>query len=227
VGGGLGLTEAKRRGATRPEKRTRGLGVGVRICSRWQGRVSLRFFAALASGALLFTTTMVLSGCACENDDVEWSGPPKSELEKLHAKKRGRPEAKSADRLPPGALLEGSEEFYGFAVPRGMKGRVVAPGIVEITGRADFDLLASYTKDRIAVRHAEMLPDQLIFRNARILGTPEKVFDLTVSRQRPGSRLEIHEITKRAAPKGLSEEERWKRAGLRPSGGLIDPSAME
>lgn len=168
---------------------------------------------------------MLLSGC--ENDDVGWSGPPKSELEKLHAKKRGRPEAKSADRLPPGELLEGPDEFFGFAVPKGMRGRLVAPGIVEITGRVDFDLLADYTKDRIAVRHAEMLPNQLIYRNARILGTQDKVFDLIVSRQNSGTRLEIHEITKRPAPRGLSEEERWKRAGLKPSGGLIDPRAME
>lgn len=165
---------------------------------------------------------------ACENEEeVEWSGPPKSDLQKLYEKRRGRPEAQSADRLPPGELLEGTEEFYGFAVPRGMRGRYVAPGIVEITGRADFDQLADYTKDRIAVKHAEMLPNELIYRNARILGTKDKVFDLTVSRQKLGSRLEIQEITKKPATGGLSEEERWKRAGLKPSGGLIDPSAME
>lgn len=166
-----------------------------------------------------------MSGCG--EDEVEWSGPPPSELAKLHEKNRGKPQARSADRLPPGELLEGPDEFFGFSVPKGMRGNIKAPGLVEITGRAEFDKLATYTKDRIAVRHAEMLEDQLVFRNARILGTKDRVFELTVTRQRQGSRLEIQEVTKKPAPQGLSEEERWKRAGLKPNGGLIDPNAME
>jgi hypothetical protein len=123
--------------------------------------------------------------------------------------------------------LEGPVEFFGFSVPRGMKGQLKAPRLVEITGQADFDKMAAYTKDRIAVRHAEMLQDQLVYRNARILGTKDRVFDLTLHRERLGSRLEILEITRSPATGGLSEEERWKRAGLKPSGGLIDPNAME
>lgn len=174
---------------------------------------------------LVVWSALFLAGCA--EDEMEWSGPPRSELERLYEKNRGRPQARSPDRLPPGELLEGPDEFFGFSVPRGMRGQLKAPGLVEITGRADFDKLATYTKDRIAVRHAEMLEDRLIFRNARILGTKDRLFDLTVSRQRLGSRLEILEITKKPGTKGLSEEERWKRAGLKPGGGLIDPNSME
>lgn len=193
---------------------------------------SLGSFAGLAGAARLFGSratlcfmTFVLSGCG--EEEVEWSGPPKGELNKLYEKNRGKPQARSADRLPPGDLLEGPDEFFGFAVPRGMRGRLIAPGLVEITGHVDFDKLATYTKDRIAVRHAEMLEDQLVFRNARILGTKDRLFELTLNRQRKESRLEIQDITKTPAPQGLSEDERWKRAGLKPSGGLIDPNSME
>lgn len=174
---------------------------------------------------LIISSALFLA--ACTEEEMEWSGPPQSELEKLYEKNRSRPEARSPDRLPPGELLEGPDEFFGFSVPRGMRGHLKAPGLAEITGRVDFDKLATYTKDRIAVRHAEMLENQLVFRNARILGTKDRIFDLTVSRQKIGCRLEIQEVTKKRSLGGLSAEERWRRAGLRPSGGLLDPNAME
>ncbi len=169
---------------------------------------------------------LLLPVWGCE-DEVEWSGPPPSEFERLRAQKRDEPRATSPDRLPPGELLEGPDEVFGIAVPRGMVGHKKGPKIAEITGSADYDLLVDYIKARISVRHAEMLEDRLVFPNARILGSKDRIYELTVRRLPRGSKVTILDVTKLPGTGGLSEEERWKRAGLKPGGGLIDPNAME
>lgn len=161
--------------------------------------------------------TIPLWGC---QEEVEWVGPPPGA--------RGeKPQAKSADRLPPGDLLEGTEEIYGFAVPRGMTTTRKAPTMVQITGQVNFDALTDYVKDRIAARHAEMLDQKLVFPSARILGNQDQIFEITLVKHRTKCVLEIRDKTRPPATQGLSEEERWKRAGLKPGGGLIDPNAME
>jgi len=169
--------------------------------------------------ARLAVLVLALPLGSCQ-EEVEWVGPPPGALGE-------KPQAKSADRLPPGELLEGTEEVYGFAVPRGMTTVRKAPTIVHISGQVSFDALTDYVKDRIAARHAEMLEQKLVFPNARILGNKDQIFEITLMRQRTKCVLEIRDETRPPATQGLSEEERWKRAGLKPGGGLIDPNAME
>src|SRR5690606_979964 len=140
----------------------------------------------------------VLPALSCQ-EEVEWVGPPPG-------LKGERPQAKSADRLPPGQLLEGTEEVYGFAVPRGMTTVRRTPTIVQVIGQVNFDALTDYVKDRIAARHAEMLEQKLVFPSARILGNENQIFEITVMRQRNKSMLEIRDTTRPPATQGLSEE---------------------
>jgi hypothetical protein len=94
-------------------------------------------------------------------------------------------------------------------------------------GNVHFDDLTDYVKARISARHAEMLDGQLVFPNARIRGNSHNVFEVTISKMPQGAMLQIKDETKPPGTPGLTEEQRWKRAGLRPSGELIDPNGME
>lgn len=161
----------------------------------------------------------LLSGCR-EEAEEKWSGPPESNA-------NDAPQAASPDRLPPGELLEGSESAFGFSIPKGMKLTRISPKMVRVTGKVDFDALTEYVKDRIAVRHAEMLDGELVFPNARIRGNQEGVYRLSLSSFPLGTKLVIQDKTRPPGTGGLTEKQRWERTGLRPSGGLIDPNQME
>jgi len=159
------------------------------------------------------------AGCEEKVDQSNWQGaPPRASGE--------QPQARSADRLPPGELLEGTESTFGFAVPKGMS-LFQSPKSATITGPVDFDALTSYVKDRIAVRHAEMIGDELYFRNAHIRGREDSVFELSIRSRGSTSVLLIKDKTLKPPTFGLTQEQRWKKEGLRPSGRLIDPNQME
>jgi hypothetical protein len=156
---------------------------------------------------------------ACQKEEVEVVDPPPIA--------DGKPVAKSPDRLPPGKLLEGTEEAYGFAVPRGMEVTYPTRKSALIAGSVDFDDLTDYVKDRIIVRHAELIHGKLVFRNARIKGQKDMLFDLSIAEGSAKTQLRITNRTRLPTETGPSEPERWKKHGLRPDGGLIDPNSME
>jgi hypothetical protein len=101
------------------------------------------------------------------------------------------------------------------------------PTSVRITGRVDFGALTTYVKDRIAVRHAEMLDGELLFPDARIRGNQKEIFRLTLREDPSGCVLVIRNETRPPATHGLTEKQRWERVGLRPGGGLLNPNQME
>jgi len=164
---------------------------------------------------------LLLFACEAEKEDVPWVNPPEPKSAE------DRPVAKSPDRLPPGELLQGSEEAFGFVAPKGMKLVRTSRKAVRIEGDVSFDLLTDYVKERIAVRHAEMFGQRLVFPNARIKGNKTGIYDLILLRQFPGVVLLIRDRTRRPPTHGLSEAERWRKAGMKPSGGVIDPNSLE
>lgn len=159
------------------------------------------------------------AACSREPPDEDWRTPPTDNT---------APVATSPDRLPPGELIEGTEDAFGIRVPKGM---TLSPPSIKyrrFAGRVDFDQLTEYVRTRITAHHAELRRDALFFDNVRIKGgDPGRVYDVTLT-NRPSERVVVIEDTTRPpANPNISSEERWKRAGLKPHGGLIDPNAME
>lgn len=179
-----------------------------RISSKGQGPLLALLFTSLFTGA-------------CEEKEVKWvyERPPPNGA--------GKPEANSPDRLPPGALLEGPESAFGFAIPKGMTLAHPNRSTYRAEGAVNFDDLTSYVKDRITVRHAEMFGTRLVFPNAKIKGEENKVFDLTLREHRGRSILEIRDRTLLPTTPGLTETQRWEKAGFKVTNGSIDPKELE
>jgi hypothetical protein len=133
-----------------------------------------------------------------------------------------------ADRLAPGELGASSRLVFGFNVPLGMKVESQSPREVHLSGMVGLEALARYVKDRVEVTHVEVTGSRFVFNDARIKqGDPERKYLFDLVRRHRRTVLVIRDRTPPPALDGLSEEERWRRAGLTPDGKQIDPLKLE
>lgn len=138
----------------------------------------------------------------------------------------GAPKATAPDRLPPGKLLEGEEVAFGFRIPKGMK-LTKTRKLARASGSLNFDDLTDYVKDRLVARHAEMFGGRLVFPQAKIRGGQGELYEVTLINGGREQILLIQNIERPPATVGLNQAERWKRAGLKPNGELVDPKGMQ
>lgn len=177
-------------------------------------------FVTSLAGVTYATFALNLIGC---EQKPEFVPPPP-----VTAGPHDQPTAKTPDRLPPGKLLEGKEEIFGFVFPRGVKVERPAAGVARGSGPVNFDALVEYAKDRLVVRYAEMHGTDLVFDNARVKGgDPKQPITVHVKKRGVESVLEVEGPLLVPATPGLSEKQRWEKVGLTPEGRLIDPHGME
>jgi hypothetical protein len=130
---------------------------------------------------------------------------------------------KPPDRLAPGELGPGKVKVFGFVAPRQMRLERRFPDAAHFVGQARPEAVANYVRERVAVERVEMGAGRTVFPRVAIKGGPEgHVFRIEVVSDTPNTRLVIRDITRPPTTPGLSEAERWKKAGLRPDGTQID-----
>ena len=138
------------------------------------------------------------------------------------------PSAKPIDRLAPDELAAGNAEVWGFVVPREMKVEHRYQEVAHLVGSVKPDALANYVRDRVVVSHVEIGAARTIFPNARIKGgAKDRVYELDVIPEPGVTRLVIRDTTPLKVEPGLTDEERWRQAGLTPQGRPLDPKAFE
>ncbi len=136
--------------------------------------------------------------------------------------------AKPVDRLAPSELAAGNAEVWGFPVPRDMQVEHRYGEVTHIIGPVKPDALANYVRDHVVVSHVEIGAARTIFPNARIKGgASDRVYELDVIPEPGITRLVIRDLTPPKVEPGLSDEERWRQAGLTPQGRPLDPKAFE
>jgi hypothetical protein len=85
-------------------------------------------------------------------------------------------------------------------------------------------------RKRVDVRHVELAASRTVFSNARIVGAPpENLYRIEVIPRGRRTKLAVHLLNPPEPPavKGLSEAERWRRAGLTPDGKQLNPQELE
>jgi hypothetical protein len=136
------------------------------------------------------------------------------------------------DRLAPGELAPGEEALFGLVLPKGMKvqGRFDTTGLA--WGELSAEDVANYVRTHVEVERVEIGAAGTIFPNVVIKGRPpEHSFRIEVMREAAGTRLILRDVTPEppAPPPtpGLTDEERWRRAGFSPNGKPLDMKALE
>jgi hypothetical protein len=133
--------------------------------------------------------------------------------------------------LAPGELPPGEEALFGLILPKGMKvqGKLDETGLA--WGKLPAEEVANYIRSRVAVEHVEVGAARTIFPAVRIKDSPsDHAFRIEVLRESAGTRLIVRDLTPPPAPvpvPGLTDAERWRRAGYSPDGKPLDMSKLE
>ncbi len=132
------------------------------------------------------------------------------------------------DHLEPGELAPGKDIVFGMPVPRSMTVDRRYPDAAHISGSVTPESVANYVRKRVIVSRVEIGAARTVFPAAKIKGGDlNKIYRIEVVPSPGRTKLVIRDITKPPMTQGLSEAERWKRAGLTPDGKPLDPKHLQ
>jgi hypothetical protein len=132
------------------------------------------------------------------------------------------------DRLAPGELAEGSTSAFGLTFPRKMRLERRFFDAAHATGNVPPEAVANYVRQRVDATHVEIGAARTVFPKVHIKGgPPDKLFRIEVIANGPTTQLVLRDVTPPPVEPGLSEEERWRRAGMTKDGKLLDPKTMQ
>ena len=138
------------------------------------------------------------------------------------------PAPATPDRLPPGELLEGEVRVFGLPLPRQMTVESLTRRTAQAVGPVRAETLGGYLRERVLVQHVEITDKRFIFPQVQLRGDKSgTVLRLEVVDDGSSTRLVVRNLTGTPVVHGLSDEERWRRAGMKPGGQLIDPNSLE
>jgi len=167
--------------------------------------------------ALASVTLLACAGCANNSDPAPLSATAPSSR------------AKPLDHLAQGELAPGSERLFGLHVPRKMTVERRFMDSAHAAGPVSPEDLSNYVRERVSVAQVEVGAARTVFPRVVIkAGDTSRVYRIEVAPRRGGgSELEVRDITPLPVPSGLSDAERWKRAGMKPDGTPLDLKSLE
>lgn len=133
------------------------------------------------------------------------------------------------DHLAPGELHAGRELAFGFPIPIGMSVERAFPDAIHLIGDVDVQGLVRYVRANARTSNLELRGNRMIFENVRIPAIGElRRFRVELSGGGRPTRLLIKDVTPNAPPSEptLSDEERWRRAGMKPNGDPLDVTQL-
>ena len=117
---------------------------------------------------------------------------------------------------------------FGFPMPESMTIRATFADAVHAAGSVTPEALASYVKERVVVAHVELAATRTIFPKARIKGgAADRVYRFDIVGGGPETLLVIRDVTPPPVVQGLSEAERWRRAGMTPDGKPLNEKQLQ
>jgi hypothetical protein len=129
----------------------------------------------------------------------------------------------TSDRLSPTETLPGRPTAFGIEVPLGMEVSANLGDVIHLTGRLSVAQLVDYFRKHVAVANIELTDQGAVFPRAYVNSDPTKrLYSIDIRRAGNGSLVRLRDVTPTPAVQGLSNAERWQRAGLNPDGSLKD-----
>ena len=185
------------------------MGPPRRLIARLIARRIARLIAALG----LSLTLSACSSCKRKTEDA-----PKTE------------EAPS-DRLGPNEVVEGTEHAFGLPLPRLSRIAARFATSVHVTSSVTPEQLANFVRKRVKEGTVTQGTSSTKLDNVVPRDDPQKRITIEVRPLHTGNGLKsemvVRDITPPPFDPKLTDEERWKNAGMTPNGQLLDPKKVE
>lgn len=130
------------------------------------------------------------------------------------------------DRALPDELAEGTEKVFGFPLPRLMHARAGFNDVAFVAGDVFSHRLANYVRQRVVASKIETGPVKTVFSRAVVRGQPGVELDIEVVARGNSAEMIVHKLPNEKPTPGLSDEERWRAAGFKPDGTVLDPTHL-
>lgn len=131
------------------------------------------------------------------------------------------------DRLAPGELAQSAQQVFGFPIPREMRLERAYPDAVHLVGEVEVAGIAEYVRKHADVGAPELIAQVLRFDRGRIRNQKDqRLYRFDISQRGRQVQLLISDVTPPPIQPGLTDEERWRLAGLKPDGTPLDISNL-
>jgi len=162
---------------------------------------------------ILAAVSLAATSAACKPKD-----PPKNDQ-------------KPPDHLAPTEVVEGKERAFGLPLPRTAHVQARFARTVHVTTPLTPEDLSNFVRAR--VKEGQVVPGSTSTRLDNVVPRADATKRISVEvrtlRLADGTRSEmiVRDTTPPPTEPGLSDEERWRRAGMRPDGTLLDPKQLQ
>jgi hypothetical protein len=133
------------------------------------------------------------------------------------------------DHLAPGELQASAEFAFGFPIPTTMRIERAFPNAVHLVGEVEVQGLIRYVQAHAQTKTLELKGNAMVFESVRFKAAgPTRLYRIEITGRGPTTRMLIKDDTLTDSPPepGLTDEERWRRAGMKPNGEPLDVSRL-
>ena len=133
------------------------------------------------------------------------------------------------DHLAEGELLEGDAKAFGLILPRGVK---IVGGfddlVIATSDVVPADKCANYVRQRVKEGKITVGAQATVFERVKTAGAPDLELSVRVEPTNgyEGVKIELRRLTQPKAEVLPDDEARWKAAGLKPNGEVLDPKKL-
>ena len=142
-------------------------------------------------------------------------------------------ENKPPDHLAPNEVAEGKERAFGLPLPQLSRDEARFPRTVHVVSPLPMEDLANFVRARVKGGTITPGTGSTGLNNVTPLAEPKMTLSIEVRAASPrasdGARSElvVHDVTAAPLEPGLTDAERWKKAGFTPDGKVADPTHLQ
>lgn len=131
------------------------------------------------------------------------------------------------DRLAPQETLPDVERVFGIELPHGMRVTSNFGDLALVNGPTPVNRVAEHLRPQLVASHVELGANSAVFPKVRVKGdASRRLLRIEIRRRQHLTILRLRDVTPAPVTHGLSEAERWERAGRNPDGTLKDRSQV-
>ena len=135
------------------------------------------------------------------------------------------------DSLAKGESVEGKDKAYALPLPRLAKITWKGENTITVTTNLPPEELVNFVRARVKDGEVVTGTSTTQLRNVVVPSEPARKLTIEIRPAAPltGSRSEmlVNDTTGKPIEPGLSDEERWKKAGFSPEGKVLDPKQLQ